>query len=1174
MRYSFGRCVLDTARRELRRDGVLAPLEPKAYQVVLYLIEHCDRVVARDELLAHAWPNVYVVDTTVARCLTLIRKAVGDSGTAQRVIKTLHGHGYRFVAPVVAASSEALSIPASPASTGRVVPAQAEEAQEAASEMPDSLPAPATPSLGERRHVSVLSATLTPAFALIAGVEVETQQTLLNQLDAAVRRAAAPYDGCILQLASDRLSIVFGVPRAEEDHAERAVLAALALRRQWLDLGTAWEAALGLPITLGIAVHSGVVVVPPANEAAATASLAGDVLPLAEHLARHASGTILISASVAPLVGPVARIGARFLVPVAGRSEPVVAFGVDGPVAPSPPGTAMGLRHHGPFIGRQGDLATLRTHLDAVRAGHGQSVGIVGPPGLGKTRLAAEFLRLDGGACTVLYGRCQSHGQHTPYLALIDLLQRWWAIAETDTVAAVAAKAKDALQAAQMPADGAGAHLLRLLSAALGTSPANSSSPQELRAQTFAALHALFIHHSQRQPLIILIEDAHWIDATSEQYFSALASRVTARRLLLLVTFRPGYLPPWQTQSIYAQIALAPLVDEDSRALVRATRRGALLQGPLETRIVARSQGNPLFLEALTRAVAEQAEPAPPLGVPDTIHSVLEARIDRLPAAAKHVLRVAAVVGPDVPLRLLRGLAAQPDSVVDDALQLLQATELLYEARVAPEPVYAFQHSLVHDVAYQSLLRQTRHELHRRAVVLLEAQMAVDVAAQSQLVDSVEPLARHALLGELWEPAVRYLQQAGMRAFARGSNAEAVVALDQAIAASEHLPQERSTIERAIDLRLALRSALLNCGEFARTLACVREAERLAESLGDHQRLAQAKFFLCLHLYLRGEHGAAVRAGQQAQALTAARDPILHALAAYLLGIPLQAQGRYAQAVECFEQTLTALHGPLQRQFLNLAILPSVTSCAFLASCASELGRFARAHDCAAEGLQIAEAVGHPPSVMFAAWGVGWAALRQGDTARALTFLERALGICREAALVLHFPMVAVPLGSTYLLAGRTDAAVALLTQTLERVVAADMVNFLGVCRCALAEALLDAGRIDEAADFATQALAVVRRQGERGYEAYTLRALGRIARRRGDAGAALDRAGESLALAGECGMAPLQAHGYADIAVAYAEMGQARQARAALAQAIERYRALAMHWHEQQAEVVLAESG
>ena len=177
-----------------------------------------------------------------------------------------------------------------------------------------------------------------------------------------------------------------------------------------------------------------------------------------------------------------------------------------------------------------------------------------------------------------------------------------------------------------------------------------------------------------------------------------------------------------------------------------------------------------------------------------------------------------------------------------------------------------------------------------------------------------------------------------------------------------------------------------------------------------------------------------------------------------------------------------------------------------LATCQAELGRFVLADARGAEGLAIAEAVGHPPSVMFGSWGAGWAAFRRGDTDRAATLLERALGICREVGLVLHLPMVAVPLAGTWLLAGRTDAAVTLLEGTLERVVAHGMANFYGVCRYALAEALAAAGRLDEAADHATDALAAVRRQEERGYEAYTLRVLSELARRRGDAGTALAR--------------------------------------------------------------------
>ena len=1152
MRYTFARCVLDTATRELTRDGVIVPLEPKGYQVLLFLVEHRDRVVTRDELLSHAWPGVYVVDTTVARCLTLIRKAVGDSGAAQAVVKTLHGHGYRFVASVVS------------------------EDQIAPSALPMAAPV-ATPDAGapwsaqERRHATVLGGALVPSFSLVPGVDAESQQALLEALEAAVDRAVAPYDGHLLQLTSERVSVAFGMPLAQEDHAERAVLAALALRREWDGgIAPAWQALIGVPIALGLGLHTGPVVVNPAAQGPKATALAGDVLPIAEHLARHAAGAILISAALAPLVGAVAHVSPDRSVALPGRDEPLVTWRVAGPVAAVPPGTALGLRHHGPFIGRRDELSALHAQFSHVRGGYGRSVGLVGPPGMGKSRMVAEFVRgLDPLRCTVVFGRCQSRGQHTAYLPLVDLLHRWWQIEEADPPAVRATKAQAALEAADMADDSAGAQLLRLLGLPSAAPPVDALSPPEQRAQTFAALHALFLHHAERRALVVVIEDAHWIDATSEAYLNALAARLASKPLMLLATLRPGSQVPWQGQSLHTQLALAPLGDEDGRTLVRAIRRGAPLQARLEAQIVARAQGNPFFVEALTHAVTEQAEPDTTIGVPQTIDSILAARIDRLPPDAKRLLQAAAIIGPDVPLHLLRGLSALPDAAIDAALQALQSSELLHEARVAPQSVYAFQHGLVQEVAYQSLLRHTRLELHRRVVALLDAD--ADSAGAARSADSVERLAHHARLGELWEPALRYAQQAGLRAFARGSNPEAVVAFEQAIAANDHLPQDRAALERAVDLRLALRSALLPSGDFARTLACVREAEQLAEALGDPARIAQVAFFLSLHLYLGGQHREAVRAGRRAQSLTEGRDPTVHAIATYLVGIPLQAQGLHAQATACFEQSLAALDGAKRRQFFNLAVLPSVTSCAFLATCGSELGRFEQAHHHGALGLEIAEAVGHPPSVMFACWGVGWAAFRQGDAPRAIALFERALGICREVGLALHFPMVAVPLGSSYLLAGRTEAAVTLLRQTLERIVAHDMVNFQGVCRFSLAEALVDCGRLDEAAECSAEALAIVRRQEERGYEAYALRARGELERRRGQASTAVERARESLAIAEELGLAPLQAHCRADIGAAHAQQGQARQARAALARAIEGYRSLAMSWHEQQSQGLLA---
>ncbi|HET9956611.1 MAG TPA: AAA family ATPase, partial [Polyangiaceae bacterium] len=973
----------------------------------------------------------------------------------------------------------------------------------------------------------------------------------------AVHAAIRPYGGHLQLIRADGFDVVFGAPRAQEDHAKRAILAAQALQSGWADTRGSRLEGGGTSLALGLGIHSGRVVVRSGPDGT-TPLLVGAVSLLAAQLAQNADGeTPLLSGDTAELVRSFVDLRQLTELLVPGRAQALTTFQIVGQSTPRLR-LASEARHSGPFVGRRSELEFLREHLRRARGGAGQAVSIVAPPGMGKSRLLAEFQSElehgpERGGVTTLCGRCQSYGQHIPYLPFVDLLRDWWGIGEREGIHSTRGKAIQGLSNAGMTSSEVVHSVLDLLGApgeSLG-----AKQPAQLRAQTFGALHRLFLDASEQKPLVLMIEDLHWADATSAQYLSSLAGQLGGHRLLLLTTFRPEYRPPWYgggaerskpSASVHVQLALAPLGRAESEQVVGALGQGAL-SAQLSARIIERSEGNPFFLTALTQAVLTPDSDGVTSGVPNTIQSVLGARIDRLSPLAKQALQVAAVIGADVPRALLEAVTAQASEPFGKALAELEASELLYEAQLSPESRYAFQHSLVEDVAYQSLLRKTRQELHRRILFaqleMLNRHGALD---SSPLSDRGERIAYHAVRGEVWDKAADFCQQAGTRAFAHGSNAEAASYFEQAISALDRLPRNRDTITRAIDLRLSLRSALLPSSDLERILACLREAEVLAESLGDSRRLAQIAFFLSLQLYLGGQHRPAAAAGRRAQLLSeGTENAVVHALATYLIGIPTQALGEYRSAIACFERTLAALEGPKRHEFFQLAILPSVTCCAFHATCAAELGDFPSARVKGLEGVRIADAVAHRPTQMFAAWGAGWVAFRQGDAQTALEFLERALGICRESELMLHFAMVAVPLGSTYLLAGRAEAAVALLEETLAHVVARKLVNYHGVCSYSLAEALLETGKLEEARAHAERAIELTQKQGERGYEAYAWRALGDISARGGEPVRALECYRSSLNVAQELQMRPLQARCWAALEVTERSLGHAAEARA-----------------------------
>jgi tetratricopeptide (TPR) repeat protein len=705
--------------------------------------------------------------------------------------------------------------------------------------------------------------------------------------------------------------------------------------------------------------------------------------------------------------------------------------------------------------------------------------------------------------------------------------------------------------------------------------------PSQRRQRTLEAVTRLLLRESQVQPVLLVFEDLHWIDAETQALLDSLVESLPTARLLLLVNYRPEYQHGWGSKTYYTQLRLDPLPPANAEELLAALLGHEPPLMSLKQVLIERTEGNPFFLEESVRTLVETGvlvgEPGayrlpqalPTIQVPATVQVVLAARIDRLPAEEKRLLQTAAVIGTEVPLPLLQAIAEVPEAALHRGLAHLQAAEFLYEIRLFPECEYTFKHALTHEVAYGSLLQERRRALHARIVEVLEE------LAGDRVAELVERLAYHALRGEVWDKALAYCRQAGEKAMVRSAYREAVGYFEQALSALAHQPETRDTHEQAIDLRLALRSALYPAGNAGRILAVLREAEALTEALDDHHRLGQVLLFLSQHFYHRGAYDQAIAAGQRVLAFaTAGRDAVLHARANYYCGLAYEAQTDYRQAIDCFGEIVAALEGARRYERFGQTTLPAAVSRANSAGCHAELGMFTEGRALGDEGLRIAEAAAHPVSLMIALWGMGLLALRQGDLQRALPLLERAVGICQDADLPGWFPRMAAPLGAAYTLAGRVADALPLLTQAMAQTTATARVDFQARCRLPLGEVQLVAGHLEEAQTLAKRALTHARQHQEHGHQAYALRLLGEIAAQREppEHERAEAHFRHALALAEALGMRPLQAHCHRGLGTLYAMTGQRAQARTELSIAIELYRTMDMTFWLPQAEAGLAQ--
>ena len=806
------------------------------------------------------------------------------------------------------------------------------------------------------------------------------------------------------------------------------------------------------------------------------------------------------------------------------------------------PGAAV---HASRFVGREKDLALLRDRLEATMRGQGQVAGISGEAGIGKSRLLFEFRDdLLGRGVTYMGGQCVSHGSTITYLPILALLREHFGIVEAEEPATISAKVRAILETLGMPFHESAPYLLRLLGLKEGTEPLAMLDPNGIRVRTFELLGEMLVRISRQAPLVIAVEDLHWIDKTSEEFLTSLVDALASSRILLIATYRPGYRPPWMDRSSATQIGLQPLALHDGEIVVRSTLGEGLAEPVLEA-ILAKGEGNPFFLEELARAAREQGGLS--LTVPDTIEGVLLARIDRLSAPDKELLESAAVIGKDFTLALLRAITGQLDDALGERLRSLRAAEFIQETTFGIDPEYTFRHALIQDVAYGILPPGERHILHTRLVETIERLHA------SRLEEQTERLAHHAFLAETWEKALTYLRRAGERAFARASHREAVAYFERALTALRHLPESRERIQQGIDVRFDLRTALLPLGELRRGLEYLREANGLAESLEDPHRAGWLAVYMTGQFYLLGDQVSAFDMGQQALAIAERlHDFSLDVSTNAYVGQVYHVRGDYRRAATLFRRNVEALVGDRVRERFGLPQPPSVHSRTCLVWCLAELGEFAEGIVRGEEALRIAEAVDQPLSLTVAYSGLGSLYVRKGDLEKAIPLLERGLELGRAWNIPLWFPPVASALGSAYAFSGRFPDALVLLQQAVERAASMNLIRGHSHLLAALGEAYLLAGELDRAVEIAQRALVLARNHQERGNEGWIYRLLGEAAAHaaRGlDEGRA--RCHDALVIATDLGMRPLAARSHHTLARIHAQAGDERaagEARAASA--------------------------
>lgn len=1013
---------------------------------------------------------------------------------------------------------------------------------------------PSLPTEAERRQLTVLFCDLAGSTELAARLDPEELREVLRAYQATCASGIAKFDGHIAQYLGDGLLVYFGYPRAHEDDAERAVRTGLAIVAAIRALNASASGRTDVRLAVRVGIHTGLVVVGEVGVGAKQEQLAlGETPNLAARLQALAEpDAVVISGSTQRLVRGLFRIVDLGTQALKGAPGPMPVYQVIGESAAQSRMDVAMTTGFTRLIGREREVGLLLDRWEQIAEGHGEAVLLTGEAGIGKSRLVQVLKdRIARTPHTLLECRCSPYYQHTQLHPIVDLFPRVFEWAADEAPEVKLRKLQSHMAQYAVSAE----EIVPLLASLLSLPPADgypstAMSPERQRKKTIEGLIALFLAMASERPVLLIVDDLHWVDPSTMELLSHLLDQIPTARLLVLLIARPAFRPPWTARSYLTVLNLNRFTREQTELMIDQVAGGKTLPVEVVQQIVAKTDGVPLFVEELTKMVQESGllteradryelrGPLAPLSIPATLQDSLMARLDRL-ASVKAVAQLGATLGREFSYELLRAVSQLDDAPLHQGLAGLVDAELLYQRGVLPHATYVFKHALIQDAAYQSVLKSSRQQSHQRIAQVLEARLPETRDARPEL------LAHHYTEAGLVAQAALWWQRAGQRAVAHSAHVEAISHLTKGLELAATLPAARERSEQELALLNTLGLALFAVKgqaseEVGRTHARARE---ICREIGETPFLPSILGGLFSFHVVRAELRAAWEVAEQLLGLAQHQhDPARLSVAHLALGETLLFRGEFAQARAHLEQGI-ALYTVQPNQPLSLLsgfpVDLGVFDLCFLAHTLWHLGYPDQARSKIQQALGLAEALAHPLSLALArdyeamlyqfrreahrvhasadmaislcteqgfayylAWGTlmrGWALREQGQDEVGMAQVREGLAAIRATGAELRLPYYLALLAEVRGKTDHADDALALLSEALARVdrtgehwVAAELHRLKG-------ELLLHhAHRADEAEESMRYALDIARAQGARSLELRAGVSLGRLWQRQG----------------------------------------------------------------------------
>ena len=1026
---------------------------------------------------------------------------------------------------------------------------------------------------GERKQVTVLFCDIVDSSRLAERLDPEAMHEVMDGALRLMAEAVHRYEGTVNQFLGDGLMALFGAPVALEDHAFRGVQAALTIQETLSGYSQHLKGDRGVELHLRLGLNTGLVVVGRiGDDLRMDYTAVGDTTHLASRVQGVAEpGTILITEATHRLVEGYVRSEGLGPVSVKGRREPVSVYRVLGRRRGRTRLEVSVDRGLTELVGRERDLAVLHECLARVRVGRGQVVGIVGEPGVGKSRLLYELRKsLEGEPVTWLEGHCVAYGQTTPYLPILGMLRTNFQIEEDDNPLQIQDKLRQGIQRLDPALGGT----LPFLADVFGLPGANEAlkhlDPKDKRQKTFEAIRALTVAGSERRLHVLILEDLHWIDTISEDYLTFLAAGLAGVPVLMLTTQRPGHTVRWADKTYYTQIALDLLGERETETLTAALLGTRHLPSDLMRIVHEKADGNPLFVEEITASLRERGMLVRRNGeilwtggatveFPSTIQDIIRARIDRLEEPVKRTVQVAAVIGREFGLRLLTRIS-EVAAEVQHYLETLRQVELIHETRFFPELEYTFKHAVTQDVIYQSLLAKRRKDLHGAIGRAIE-----DLYANRR--DEHAPiLAYHYARSEHPEKAIEYALLAGDQAARLYANAEATTYYEQALTMARGLPPSPPARCAEIDAALKLAAVGMTRQHIERDQRNVEHARALADQIHDEARLAQALYWLGRLQYVLGDSAKAIEyAGQSLEIADRLGDESLA-----------------APPVNLMARTYWRSDPPKARRMIERSVEQmsrlgnkgeEATASGFAALPFAAAGEFDQALAYADRGLRLAEEIQNPLAEAAAYQYRGTLHDQRGDYAQAIADYECARRVAEQANDLFRIYIVKFWESRAHTRAGDASRGRMLAEEGFALAERIGTRFLLAQGKASLAEALLALGEVDEACRVSREAIALSEESGDVLGAAVAHRILAEsLIRLRAPDSPWQREILEAIRIQQDAEAQPELARSCLTYAHLLTAAGEIQQARTQLTQAIDMFRRMGMDWDLGRAERMLRE--